>query len=76
MLAPGAAVTPLGGALAPLGTPGSVSQLGEGEGSSRTVLVSGRFRDPVSGATYPLAYRLQVVSHGRWYVRSVEGALS
>lgn len=76
MLAPGAAVSPLGGALAPIGTAGSVSQLGSGEGGSRTILVSGRFRDPASGAVYPLAYRLRVIRHGRWYVRSVEGGLS
>ena len=76
MLAPGAAVIPLAGALAPQGAVGSVSQLGSGEGPTRTILVSGRFRDRDSGAVYPLAYRLRVIRHGRWYVRSVEGGLS
>jgi len=76
LLAPGARVTPLGGALEPLGSGGSVSQLGDGEGARRTALVSGRFRDPASGAVYRLAYRLELVKRDRWYVRSVEGALS
>jgi hypothetical protein len=76
LLAPGAAVVPLAGALEPLGAAGSVSQLGEGEGSRRTVLASGRFRDPASGAVYRLAYRLELVRRNRWYVRSVEGTQS
>jgi hypothetical protein len=76
LLAPGASVAPLGGALEPLGSAGSVSQLGDGEGHRRTVLVSGRFRDPASEAVYRLAYRLELVKRNRWYVRSVEGALS
>ena len=33
-------------------------------------------RDPLSGAIFPLAYRLEVARHGRWYVERVEGALS
>ena len=76
LLAPGAAVAPLAGALKPLGAAGSVTQLGDGEGSRRTVIVSGRFRDPAGGAVYRLAYRLRVVKHNRWYVSAVEGALS
>jgi len=76
LLAPGASVAPLGGALAPLGSAGSVTQLGDGEGDRRTVVVSGRFRDPVSGVVYRLAYRLELVRRNRWYVRSVEGGLS
>lgn len=76
LLAPGASVAPLGGALEPLGSGGSVAQIGEGEAGRRTALVSGRFRDPVSGAVYRLAYRLELVRRNRWYVRSVAGALS
>jgi hypothetical protein len=76
LLAPGAAVVPLAGALEPLGAAGSVAQLGDGKGPRRTVLASGRFRDPVSGAVYRLAYRLELVRRSRWYVRSVEGAQS
>lgn len=76
LLAPGAAVAPLAGALEPLGVAGSVAQLGDGEGHRRTVVVSGRFRDPASGAVYRLAYRLALLRRDRWYVRAVEGALS
>jgi hypothetical protein len=76
LLAPGASITPLAGVLVPLGTAGSVSQLGEGEGRRRTVLVAGRFRDSASGAVYRLAYRLRVVRRNRWCVEAVEGGLS
>ena len=76
LLAPGASITPLAGALEPLGSAGSVSQLGEGEGHRRTVLVTGRFRDVAGGAVYRLAYRLRVVRRNRWYVEAVEGGLS
>jgi hypothetical protein len=76
LLAPGASVAPLGGALEPLGSAGSVAQLGDGEGNRRTVVVSGRFRDPASGAVYWLVYRLELLRRNRWYVRSVQGALS
>jgi hypothetical protein len=74
LLAPGASVAPLAGALEPVGSAGSVSQLGEGEGRRRAVIVSGRFRDPASGAVYRLAYRLALVKRNRWYVQAVEGA--
>jgi len=76
LLAPGASVAPLAGALEPVGSGGLVAQLGDGEGSRRTVVVSGRFRDSVGGAVYRLAYRLALVKRNRWYVRAVEGALS
>jgi hypothetical protein len=75
LLAPGASVAPLGGSLSPVGSSGSVGQLGDGEGRRRTVVVSGRFRERASGAVYRLAYRLGLVKRNRWYVRSVEGAL-
>lgn len=75
LLAPGAAVTPPGGGLRPL-TVSGVRQVGPGEGSRRTVIADARVRDPASRAIYPLAYRIEVVRRGRWYVRAVEGALS
>lgn len=74
LLAPGAAVMPLAGALELRGTR-LAGQLGSGEGSRRTVIASARVRDPASGAVYPLAYRLELVKRGRWYVSAVEGAL-
>jgi hypothetical protein len=76
LLAPGASITPLAGELEPLGSAGSVSQLGEGEGRQRTVVVTGRFRDVARGTFYRLAYRLRVVRRNRWYVEAVEGGLS
>lgn len=75
LLAPGASVAPLAGALEPLGSGGSVAQLGDGEGIRRTVVVSGRFRDPAGGAVYRLAYRLALLKSNRWYVQAVEGEL-
>jgi Conjugative transposon protein TcpC len=76
LLAPGASVAPLAGSLELLGAFGAVSQLGEGEGRRRTVLVGCRLRYPASGAVYRLAYRLRVVKRNRWYVEAVEGGLS
>jgi hypothetical protein len=76
LLAPGVAVAPLGGSVALDGVIG-VTQLGSGEGPRRTVLATARVSDPASGATYPLAYRLDVVKvGGRWYVAGVAGASS
>jgi hypothetical protein len=75
LLAPGTAVSPPGGGLRLLALAG-VQQAGSGEGARRTAIASVRVRDPVSGATYPLAYRIEVVRRGRWYVASVQGALS
>lgn len=74
LLAPGAAVTPLGGALQLEGSVG-VKQLGSGEGASRAVLAAAQVSDPASGALYPVVYRLELVKGGgRWYVDAVEGA--
>jgi hypothetical protein len=74
LLAPGATVTPLGGALH-LEAATGVKQLGSGEGPSRTVLAGARLGDPISGAAYPVVYRLELVKGaGRWYVDAVEGA--
>lgn len=75
LLAPGAGVSPPGGGLRLLAL-ASVEQAGSGEGARRTAIASVRVRDPISGATYPLAYRIEVVRRGRWYVESVQGALS
>jgi hypothetical protein len=74
LLAPGASVTPLGGAIA-LAAIGKVTQLGSGEGPVRTVCAAARVSDPASGAVYPVAYRLKVEkAGGRWYVADVQGA--
>jgi Conjugative transposon protein TcpC len=75
LLAPGAEVVPPGNGLQSLGVP-SVKQIGDGEGTRRTVLATARVRDPLSGETFQLGYRLEVARHGRWYVDRVEGALS
>jgi Conjugative transposon protein TcpC len=71
-----AEVVPLGGALE-LVSVGHLDQLGDGEGPRRDLLVAARLRDPGSGATYPLAYRLRVERRAdRWYVAAVEGAVA
>lgn len=75
LLAPGAAVAPLGGSLEPLSL-APATQLGNGAGRRRTVVAAGRFRDAVSGTAYRLAYRLELVRRERWYVRTVQGARS
>lgn len=73
-LAPGAAVQPLGGSVRFQAITG-VTQLGSGEGPSRSVLAAVRVSDPASGAVYPVAYRLELVRRGgRWYVEALEGA--
>jgi hypothetical protein len=74
LLAPGAVVTPLAGSLELLGAAVS-GQLGSGVGPRRTVIASAQVRDPASGASYPLAYRLELVERHRWYVQGVEGVL-
>jgi hypothetical protein len=73
LLAPGASVMPLGGAVRFV-LLSRLSQLGSGEGPRRTVLAAVRVADPASGAIYPLLYRLEVVKQGRWYVGAIEGA--
>lgn len=75
LLAPGAAVAPLGGGLQLLGV-SSVREIGDSEGARRTVVASARVREQASGAVYPLAYWLEVVRRDRWYVAGIEGALS
>lgn len=75
LLAPGAEVRPLGGAVEGIGT-AEVTQLGDEEGRRRIVIYAGRFRDRASRAVYSLAYRLALVRGDRWYVRAVEGASS
>jgi hypothetical protein len=73
LLAPGASVQPLGGAVRFVSL-SPISQLGSREGPRRTVLAGVRVADPASGAVYPLLYRLEVVKHGRWYVEAIQGA--
>jgi Conjugative transposon protein TcpC len=75
LLAPGTVVVPPGNGLRLAGV-SAVKQIGEGEGARRTVLATVRIRDPLSGASFGLAYRLAVIRHGRWYVERVDGALS
>lgn len=75
LLAPAATVTPPGGGFE-LAAVASVKQLGGGEGARRTAIATARVRDAATGAVYPLAYRLQLLLRGRWYVEAVEGALS
>ncbi|MGN6215957.1 MAG: conjugal transfer protein [Solirubrobacterales bacterium] len=74
LLAPGAAIQPLGGAVGFRAITG-VTQLGSGEGPVRSVLAAARVGDPASGAVYPVTYRLELIKRsGRWYVEAVEGA--
>jgi hypothetical protein len=76
LLAPGSVVVPLAGRLE-LVAEGAVDQLGGGEGPRRELIASTRVREPVSGATYPTAYRLRALRRsGRWYVAAVEGAVA
>jgi hypothetical protein len=76
LLAPGATVVPLGGALDLAGV-GRARQLGDFEGPERDLLVAARLSDPAGGAVYALSYRLRVVERaGRWYVAAVEGAVA
>ncbi|MCA1699623.1 MAG: conjugal transfer protein [Actinobacteria bacterium] len=50
-----------------------VSQVGEGVGPDRTVLVTMRARDPETRAEYTLRYRAIVVLRDRWYVKALVG---
>ncbi|MBS1885659.1 MAG: conjugal transfer protein [Actinobacteria bacterium] len=76
LLAPGATVVPLGGAL-DVASVGRSRQLGGGEGAVREITVGVSLRDPASGAVYPLTYRLRVAERARrWYVAAVEGAVA
>ncbi len=75
VVAPGARVEPVGGAVRLVSVSG-VEQLGSGEEPRRSLLAQVRVQDPASGAVYPLAYRLGVVRGTRWYVASVAGEAS
>jgi Conjugative transposon protein TcpC len=50
-----------------------VSQVSEGVGPNRTVLVTLRARDPETRAEYTLRYRAAVVLRDRWYVKALVG---
>jgi hypothetical protein len=75
LLAPGAVVVPPGNGLQLLAVT-AVQEVGDGEGRRRTVLATVRVRDPLRGASFGFAYRLEVIRHSRWYVDHVQGALS
>lgn len=51
-----------------------VSQVGEGAGPTRTVLVTVRARDPETRADYTLRYRAEIVRRDRWYVKTLAGS--
>jgi hypothetical protein len=73
LVAPGAVVQPLAGALRFVSVSG-VTQLGSSEGPRRSILAPVRVVDSVSGVAYPLVYRIEVVKGARWYVRAIQGA--
>jgi hypothetical protein len=73
LVAPGAAIQPLSGALRFASVSG-VTQLGSGEGPHRSILAAVRVSEPRTKAVYPLVYRLDVVKGARWYVRAIQGA--
>ena len=50
-----------------------VSQVGDGVGPNRSVLVTVRARDPQTRAEYTLRYRTAVVLRDRWYVKALVG---
>ena len=75
LVAPGTAIAPVGRGLHLAGVTG-VEQPGSGSTAApRAVVVRARVRDAASAATYPVAYRLELVRRDRWYVAGVEGAL-
>jgi hypothetical protein len=74
LIAPGVQLIQVGGGLK-LTRITAVGQLRDGAGSKRTVLAQAWVRDAASGATYPVAYRLDLVRRDRWYVAGVQGAL-
>ena len=73
LVAPGSALAPVAGVK--LVEMIEVGELGDRAGGRRTMLARARVRDLKSGATYPVAYRLELVRRERWYVAGVEGAL-
>lgn len=75
LLAPGAGVAPAGGGLQ-LVEVSDVGRLEAADVTHLTVVARATVRDPESGATYPVAYRLELVKRDRWYVAGIQGALS
>jgi Conjugative transposon protein TcpC len=74
LVAPGARLPLLGLRLRLIGVAG-VGQAASGpEPGRQTVLVRARVQEASSSATYPVAYRLELVRRDRWYVAAVEGA--
>jgi hypothetical protein len=74
LVAPGAHLTPLGLGLRLSRVAGVGQAASASESGSRTVLVGARVQEATSSATYPVAYRLELVRRDRWYVAAVEGA--
>jgi hypothetical protein len=69
-------VVPLGGGLE-VASVGHASQLDGSEGPEHDLAVAARLRDPITGAVYPLTYRLRAVDRaGRWYIAGIEGAVA
>jgi conjugative transposon protein TcpC len=69
---PDSEMAPLGG-YQPAGSV-SVTQIGEENGRSRTVLARVTVHGP-NGEIYPLGYRLRLEKRDRWYVTAIEGAM-
>jgi Conjugative transposon protein TcpC len=74
LVAPGEHMIPLGPGLRLIKVIG-IGQAGSTSSpEGRTVLVRARVKEATSSATYPVAYRLELVHRDRWYVAAVEGA--
>ncbi len=71
LVAPGITIAGMPSGLA-LGSVDQVGQLGR-SGGRMTVEADVHVRDTASRASYPLAYRLDLVRTDRWYVTGVEG---
>ncbi len=71
LVAPGTSLAGLGGGLALK----SLDQVGRlsAAGARMVVEADVHVRDRATGASYPLAYRLELVRSDRWYVTGVEG---
>lgn len=72
LTAPGVSLSPLGGGLA-LASVESLGQDSEPTATSGMLEVSVHVRDTLSGAVYPLRYRIGLTHRDRWYVSSVAG---
>jgi conjugative transposon protein TcpC len=74
-LAPGVRLAPMGDGLEIVAVDGIDALDPPGsDGPRRMVLASVRVRDQATRVVYGLAYRVEVVRRGRWYVAAVAGA--